>query len=222
LNDNETVLGGPRATGLRGVMFGQLARQLGRPSGAFGRLAMGTMLNRHNGATVTAAVDALRPNESDVVADIGFGGGLGLSLLLDRVGPTGQVFGVDISTAMLRRAARRFRTDRLRLLAGSITALPLDTASVNGISCVNTVYFVADLPTAFGELARVIAPAGRLVLGVADPHVMAATPVTPFGFRLRPIEVLVTGLRTAGLPVVEHRRVGTGPDAFHLLIAERL
>ena len=62
------------------------------------------MLNRANRAIVAAAVDALAPAQGQVVADIGFGGGLGLAMLLDRVGSTGGVHGVDISRVMLDRA----------------------------------------------------------------------------------------------------------------------
>jgi arsenite methyltransferase len=201
----------------------RLARQLGRPSGVVGRLAVARMLNRGNQATVTAAVDALELRRGEVAADIGFGGGLGLTLLLDRLGMAGRVHGVDLSPAMLRRAASRFRRERRRLTLhlGSVTELPLDDASIDAAICVNTVYFVADLEKAFAELARVLKPAGRLVLGAGDPDMMAAMPITRHGFRVRPIEELTAGLAEAGLPVTEHRRVGSGDRAFHLLVARR-
>ena len=202
------------------VVLRRVAKQFGRPSGVFGRVVIARMLNKGNQGTVTAAVEALAPAAGAVVADIGFGGGIGIGLLLDRVGPNGHVHGVDISSTMISRAAR-FGTDRLRLHVGSVTALPLDTASVNGAICVNTVYFVDDLPTAFGELARVLVPGGRLVLGVADPTWMARMPWAPYGFRLRPVEALLDGLTTAGLRQVDHRRVGTGELAFHLLVVQR-
>jgi arsenite methyltransferase len=209
--------------GARNVLMAGLARQLGRPSGVPGRLIMGRLLNRHNRSTLAAAVDALDPRAGQVAADIGFGGGLGLSLLLDRVGPSGRVHGVDISSAVLRAAAARFRREsargRLRLHPGSITELPLEDASVDGVITVNTIYFVADLDRAFAEVARVLVPSGRFVVGLGDPTAMAAEPVTAHGFRLRPVDEVASALAAAGLPVIDHRRVGTGDGAFHLLLA---
>jgi SAM-dependent methyltransferase len=193
-----------------------MASQLGRPRGLVGRLLVARMLNKYNLPTVIAAADALELRAGEAGADLGFGGGVGLGVLLDRVGPAGRVYGVDFSPAMVERAASRFRDDRLTLLAGSVTALPLDDASVDGAICVNVAYFVADLDTAFAEVARVLRPAGRFVLGVGDPDAMRKDPVTRTGFRIRPVEELTAVLEAAGLPVKEHRRIEHG---FHLLVA---
>lgn len=83
----------------------------------------------------------------------------------------------------------------------------------------NTRYFVEDLAAAFAELARVLRPSGRAVVGVGDPAAMASLPVTEHGFRLRPVPGLVAGLGGAGPDVVRHERVGDKADAFHLLVA---
>jgi arsenite methyltransferase len=183
---------------------------------------MGSMLNRGNRAAVTAAVEALAVEPGQVAADIGFGGGLSLALLLDRVGPTGRVHGLDISRTMLDRARRKHRgpvaDGRLILHAASMTDLPLADASVDAAMTVNTVYFVRD--DAFPELARMLSPAGRLVLGFGDPMAMAREPVTAHGFRIRPLAEVQAALTGAGLALTDHRRVGSGPDAFHLLVAQ--
>jgi ubiquinone/menaquinone biosynthesis C-methylase UbiE len=180
------------------------------------------MLNRTNRAAVTAAVEALAIAPGQVAADIGFGGGLSLALLLDRVGAGGRVHGLDISRAMLTRAQRRYRravTDRrLALHQASMTDLPLADASLDAAMTVNTIYFVPD--EAFTELARTLSPTGRLVLGLGDPTAMLREPVTAHGFRVRPLAEVQSTLATAGLTLVAHRRVGSGPDAFHLLVAQ--
>lgn len=120
--------------GLRDSFMAGLAGQLGRPSGPVGRFVIARILNRGNRVTITAAADALELRSGSAAADIGFGGGLGLGLLLDRVGPTGRVHGVDYSPAMVRRAAARHRRERHRLMLdrGSITALPLGDATIDG------------------------------------------------------------------------------------------
>jgi SAM-dependent methyltransferase len=198
-----------------------LAGQLRHPHGVAGR-AMGSVLNRANRATVIAAVEALAPAPGQVTADIGFGGGLGLALLLDRVGTTGRVHGVDISRVMLDRARRRHQRavgdGRLVLHEASMTELPFADASIDAVLTVNTIYFVPD--DAFAELARTISPAGRLVLGLGDPDAMRRDPVTAHAFRLRPLAEVLAALTAAGLTLADHRRVGHGPDAFHLLVAQ--
>jgi arsenite methyltransferase len=87
------------------------------------------------------------------------------------------------------------------------------------LSVTNTVYFIDDLAPAFAELARVLRPSGRAVLGVGDPAAMTRMPVTRHR-RLRPVFEITDGLTGAGLTLVEDRRVGDGPDAFHLLVCE--
>lgn len=69
---------------LRDAIGARLAGQLGHPHGAPARL-MGTLLDKGNHSAIRAAVDALEPHGGEVVADVGFGGGLGLELLLERV-----------------------------------------------------------------------------------------------------------------------------------------
>ena len=84
---------------LRTRFLAGLARQLGHPQGLAGRI-VGARLDRANARMVAAAVDATRADPGATVADVGFGGGAGLALLLDRVGPGGIVHGVEISEAM--------------------------------------------------------------------------------------------------------------------------
>jgi arsenite methyltransferase len=181
---------------------------------------MGSMLNRANRATVKAAIEALAPWPGEVGADIGFGGGLGLALLLDRVGPAGRVHGWDISRSMLDRARRQHRRalaeGRLELHQASMSDLPSAGVSIDAAMTVNTIYFVAD--DAFGGLARMLSGNGRLVIGLGDPAAMAREPVTAHGFRVRPLAEVVALLDAAGLSLLDDRRVGSGPDAFHLLV----
>ena len=70
------------------------------------------MLNRGNRWSVKAAVQLSGAAPGKVVADVGFGGGIGLSLLLDRVGDRGVVCGIDISRDMLDRARSRVTPPR--------------------------------------------------------------------------------------------------------------
>lgn len=207
----------------RGAFMASIAKQLGHPRGVGGRI-VGFALNRGNRDFVSAAVQALHAagDASDaVVADVGFGGGVGLKLLLDSLGPSGSVHGVEVSDTMLDQAAKRFKRDvaagRLTLHNGSLTRLPFADGTLNGLMTVNTIYFVAELQEAFTELARVTAPSGRVVVGVADPDAMAKLPFTSQGFRLRAVTEVIDALQSAGF-TVQHRRINAAAGAPHLLI----
>lgn len=207
---------------IRDRLLAGLARQLSRPEGLPGRL-VGRRLNKSNRSTLAAAVEATGLGAGQVAGDIGFGGGAGLQILLDRVGPTGHVHGVELSDTMLAAARRRYQTacaeGRATLRAGTLNDLPLDDGSLDGLITVNTIYFVADLEGAFREIARVLRPSGRAVIGLADPKAMASMPFTAYGFRIRPVDEVVEVLNRAGLPAIRHERFGNGDEAYHLLIA---
>jgi ubiquinone/menaquinone biosynthesis C-methylase UbiE len=201
-----------------------LARQLGRPSGPGGWL-VARRLNRNNREMVLAAVDACRPTPGARVADVGFGGGVGLALLLPRVSPGGRVIGVDVSKTVVDRARWVFRHEvkagTLHVQEGSADALPLPDASVDALITVNTVYFLPDLVEPFRELARVLGLSGRAVVGLVDPAEMSRMPVTAHGFLLRPVAEVAVALGVAGFAHVEQRRGGRSPRSYHLLVGHR-
>jgi len=205
---------------MRGRIEAEIARQLGHPSGFAGRL-VGRGLNRGNRRAIEAAVEALASDRDAVVADVGFGGGIGLRLLLDRAG-AGTVHGIDVSSEMIEQARARFAEDlaagRLYLHDASITALPLPASSLDGLITVNTIYFVEDLGQAFHELARTLKSSGRAVIGIGDPDAMEKMSFTAHGFHLRPVVDIEAALGAAGLTLVDHRRVGKGRISAHLFV----
>ena len=196
-----------------------LGRQLGGPSGPLGAL-VARMLDKGNGDLIAGAVDTLGLAGGEEAADIGFGGGVGLRFLLEATRAGGRVHGVEPSPDMLARARRAHRDEiaagRLVLCAGRLQALPLEDGALDAWISVNTLYFVDDLPRAAGELRRVLAPAGRGVIGIADPEWMAQKPFTRHGFTLRPVADVTAAFTAAGLSV--EQRVLPGPPSFHLLV----
>jgi ubiquinone/menaquinone biosynthesis C-methylase UbiE len=204
-------------TFLRERLMSAVAGQLGRPHGIVSPF-VARALNRGNQKLIKAAVEAAQAPRGGVAADVGFGGGVGLQLQLDDVGHGGVVHGIEIADEMLRRAESKFGSDaRLRLSRGSLTELPLDDGSVDALITVNTVYFIADLDAACKELARVLRPGGRAVIGIGDPDVMAQLPFTKHGFTIRPVSEIAAALQNSGLRV-EQRRIEDKPIPRHLLI----
>ena len=189
-----------------------IAGQLGHPSGIVGRV-LSKGLNRGNRELIEGAVAALSIAPNAVVADVGFGGGVGLRLLLDHPSaPT--VHGVEVSTTMISQAQSLFAKEcsagRLHIHRGPITVLQLQSASLDGLITVNTIYFIDDLDLALREIARTLVGSGLAVIGIGDPQAMEKMSFTAQGFRLRSVSEIERALAGAGLQLVEHRRVGEG------------
>ena len=208
---------------VRRRLLSSIAGQLGRPHGLPGRGAA-VLLNRGNRRSVAGAVQLCGAAPGAVVADIGFGGGVGLSMLLERVGDHGVVHGIEISPEMLDRAKRRHAghvdAGRLRLAEGSLTALPLDDSCLDAAITVNTVYFVPELDRALAELIRVVRPGGRLLVGIGDPDAMSRMPFTSYGFTLRAVTDVVAAMESAGFEIIEQRLLDLAIPQ-HLLVAGR-
>ncbi len=109
-----------------------------------------------------AARLALAPG--DVVLDVACGHGNFTVDLAKRVGPEGLALGLDISGAMLRRAAARVRRERLPnvlLVRGDALALPFVSAAFDAVNCAGGLHQMPDLPRALAEMARVAKPGAR-------------------------------------------------------------
>jgi arsenite methyltransferase len=210
-------------TSLRERLLSTVAGQLGRPHGILSPL-VARALNRGNQRAIAGAVEAAHTPRGGVAADIGFGGGVGLQLLLDRAGDDGVVHGIEIADDMLRRARSRFgadvRSGRLRLASGSLNDVGLQDGSLDALITVNTVYFISELDAACAELARVLRPGGRAVIGIGDPDVMAQLPFTSHGFTIRPVGEIAAALQNSGLQV-EQRRIDDKPIPRHLFVGRR-
>lgn len=180
-------------------------------------------LNKGNLGLNGGAVDALGLTGSETVADIGFGGGVGLDLLLAALRDGGVVHGVDPSASMVERARRGHASavdaGRLVLHQGTLEGLPLDDGVLDGWITLNTFYFVPDLLPAARELRRALGADGRGVVGIGDPDWMARQAFTQHGFLLRPVDDVASTLEDAGL-AVERRTFGDvrADEPFHLLV----
>ncbi len=177
-----------------------IRRQLALPSGRGGRV-VGALLNRINGRVNRLVVDALEINNGDRTLDLGFGGGVGIAALL--ASPAAHVTGVELSEEMLAAARKRFAgplgEGRLAIVQGTVGALPLADSSVDRILTVNTLYFWPDPEAGARELARVLAPGGRLIVAIDRPEAMVRRGMDRPPFRLYSGDELAAVLRAGGL-----------------------
>lgn len=171
------------------------------------------------------ALTCLRLGREDWVLEVGFGGGALLRSLL--LGTRGEVFGADVSDAMIARARERFARDvrrgRLHLYRASAESLPLPPATVTRAVSVNSLYFWPDPAAALAEVARVVKSGGRLAIAFEPASELRKWPGHRFGFRLFEVAEVKALMEAAGFARIEEEW-GTGrkPERFCCLSGERL
>jgi SAM-dependent methyltransferase len=122
---------------------------------------------------VWALLDAIPPGR---VLDAACGTGRHTRQLSER---GHQVTGVDASPEMLARARDQVPGARFQL--GELGDLPLEDASVDLAVCALALDHVKDLDQPIAELARVVRPAGRVVVSDIHPILTALGGVAFFG-----------------------------------------
>jgi arsenite methyltransferase len=112
----------------------------------------------------TALVDL---REGDTVLDLGSGGGIDVFLSARRVGPTGKVYGLDMTDEMLDLARENRREAGVRnveFLKGDIQAIPLRSDSVDVIISNCVINLAPDKSRVIAEAFRVLKPGGRFAV----------------------------------------------------------
>jgi SAM-dependent methyltransferase len=109
------------------------------------------------------AVAELR--EGETVLDLGSGGGIDVLLSAQRVGPTGVVYGLDMTDAMLDLAQHnkaQAGVTNAHFLRGEIEHIPLPAESVDVVISNCVINLSTDKARVLAEIARVLRPGGRV------------------------------------------------------------
>ena len=115
------------------------------------------------GVSYPFVADIIR--EGDAVLDVGSGSGTDTLIAAMLVGPTGIVYGLDMTRAMrekLERNVAAMKIGNVRIVEGNAEQIPLPDASIDVVTSNGVLNLVPDKPAAFGEITRVLKPGGRL------------------------------------------------------------
>jgi ubiquinone/menaquinone biosynthesis C-methylase UbiE len=166
----------------------------------------------HPGITRGRLVEILEPQPGERVLEIGPGTGyytFEMAARLDR----GQVDIFDIQQEMLdhvvRDANRRGVTNVVPAL-GDAQALPYGDAGFDAVVLITVLGEIPDQDRALSEIARVLKPGGRLIVGemMVDPHM-----VTPGKLRERGARAGLSFGRRLGGPLAFFARLEKAPAA---------
>jgi arsenite methyltransferase len=161
----------------------------------------------------------------ETVLDLGSGGGIDVILSAKRVGPTGTVYGLDMTDEMIalaRSNAAEAGVTNVHFLKGVMEHIPLPPASVDVVISNCVVNLSTDKAAVLAETARVLRPGGRL--GISD--IVAEDRLTPDERAERGSYVgciagalskseFETGLKEAGFAAIEVRFTHEVADGVH-------
>ena len=189
-----------------------LAKQLGYPSGIFGRLLM-KLLNKGNANMNDFTFQQLDLQSKDAVLEIGFGGGYLLEKIIRSQIPH-RLVGIDPQIDVINMGNQKFSqaiaTGDLELQQASGDSLPYEDNTFSKICTVNTVYFWSDPQAVLAECRRVLHPQGDLVICYNSPAFLEQAKLTNYGFKTYEPEALSSLMQNSGFDRVSTVSANSG------------
>ncbi len=201
--------------------FEMLASQLACPSGQFGT-ALAVKMNESNEQITAFTISALAPQTGQKILEVGLGNGQLALPVIDKIGEKGVFLAVEKSRSMTKEANNLFGKKGLKnayVKQGDFLESDIQEGIINGIYCVNVLYFIDDLSAFFKKVLSCLVSGGQMVMGVRSPKSLLAMPFTQYGFIVRETKEIEDVMKQAGFSNVKSQyhqegEVELGGDVF--------
>jgi SAM-dependent methyltransferase len=210
LGDEDPTGAGPGQRLMLSSVLPPIYERLWRPLG--GRLLMGAMgPGMRDEHRIAREMLALSPG--DRVLDVACGPG-NFTRGFASATPGGLVVGIDASRTMLAHAVRDTENADVAYVRGDACALPFRDGSFDAVCCFAALYLIERPMRALDEIARVLAPGGRVALlsscsrGLLPVGMTNAVVRGCSGVRIFARDELTGGLRDRGLVDIRQRVTG--------------
>lgn len=131
-------------------------------------------------------IDMASLEEDDVVLDIATGTGVIPAGLLQRGKSSGQIVGLDITLAMLKKAGKKLHGNGKAALVcftcGSAMQLPFQNDHFDQVFCALATHHL-DVPVLVSEIKRVLKPGGKLAIADVGGSALWRFPLVNFMLR---------------------------------------
>ncbi|MEK3711403.1 class I SAM-dependent methyltransferase [Bacillus sp. FSL K6-1005] len=177
-------------------MINMLSKKFSRPKGMFGILA-GYIMAAENKTLNQWTIDQLGLTRGDRILEVGFGPGYCMKQMLKREKSV-HIHGLDVSEAMLKLAAHRLKTDRVRLIQGSIETFPLPATYYDKVISVNNYTIWNNQQEGIKQIYQALKPGGKAAITM-QPREADASPEKTESFGKQ----MLTDLKTAGFKDID-------------------
>ncbi len=137
-----------------------------KPKGKLGEIQLKSMNKEHTPISLWV-LKHLDIKESDVILDVGCGGGININRMAEKAK---KVYGVDYSekSVKISREVNEDLIDKeiVEVKQGNVQNLDYEDNTFDIVTAFETVYFWPDIENCFGEVKRVLKPGGIFLIGM--------------------------------------------------------
>lgn len=148
------------------MKYHKLVENAVKPQGFWGKLMIRSMNKGHSPLT-DWAFDYVEINRSDIILDVGCGGGKTVSKLCSKIG-NGKVYGIDYSDLCVKKSEKlndkNILCGKAKITQASVSSLPFEDETFDLVTAVETYYFWPDKLNDLIEINRTLKQNGKLLL----------------------------------------------------------
>lgn len=200
-----------------------LAHQARKPTGLLGKYVLQPMFVHGNAALNAFMLENLELNSGDCVLEIGFGPGVMLGDLSERI-EEGKVHGIDFSKTMIEQATIRnqpyIESGCLELCEGCSDLMPYEDNYFDKVVTGNTLYFWHPPEPHLKEIQRVLKPGALFVMGFRDKAQIDQMQLSQEVFLRYTQEDVIELLESAGFTEISVEVKDSMPGVSYVAVAK--